>query len=207
MRLLDLFCGAGGAAMGYARAGFDVVGVDIEPQPHYPFEFIQVDALTFPLEGFDVIHASPVCKGYSVSNYIHQASWPLLIPIVRERLQASGKPWIIENVEGAKQHLPGSIVLCGSMFGLGVKRHRLFESNVLLFAPGACRSHRGLITVFGHDASRVVAGQRISYGIEAARRSMAIDWMNRDELAQAIPPAYTEYLGQQLLNILEREVA
>jgi len=131
-RLLDLFCGAGGAAVGYARAGFEVVGVDCVAQPRYPFRFYQADALTFPLDGFDVIHASPPCQVYSVTSALWQRKHPDLLPFVRSRLWASGNLFVIENVMGAP--LPGAIVLCGTMFGLRVFRHRLFESNLLLFA-------------------------------------------------------------------------
>src|SRR5713226_9004155 len=140
-RLLDLFCGAGGAAAGYARAGFEVVGVDIRPQPRYPFAFHQADALTCSLDGFDAYHASPPCQLYSRTHRLWKSSvHPDLVDPLRQRLRATGKPYMLENVPGAP--LPGSIVLCGTMFGLGVLRHRLFESNVLLFLPGPC-AHKG----------------------------------------------------------------
>ena len=151
MRLLDLFCGAGGAAMGYHRAGFEVVGVDIKPQPHYPFEFHQADALTYPLDGFDVIHASPPCQRWSMysRNLGTWESFPDLITPLRPLLRASGRPYVSENVEGAP--LTG-IRLCGSAFGLPVlddrtylRRHRIFESNVDLWgAPCARAGHSGV---------------------------------------------------------------
>jgi DNA (cytosine-5)-methyltransferase 1 len=212
-RLLDLFCGAGGAAMGYARAGFEVVGVDIATQPHYPFEFHQGDAITFPLEGYDAIHASPPCQGYSRMRHLpwlKDNEYPMLIEPVRARLRNSGVPWVIENVEDAP--LDPSFVLCGTMFDLPLYRHRRFESNMLVLSPQHDGKHRhviwggrklgsryssnsgGVIGVFGH-----VAGP----GIEAARDAMGIDWMTRDELIQAIPPAYTEFIGAQLLAALE----
>src|ERR1700737_2665900 len=135
-RLLDLFCGAGGAAAGYAMVGFEVRGVDIQPQPRYPYRFVQADALDYPLDDFDVVHASPPCQLYSVTHALWRRDYPDLLSVMRTWLWASGKPFVLENVVGAP--LPGSLLLCGTMFGLGVLRHRLFESNVLLFAPGAC---------------------------------------------------------------------
>ena len=156
-RLLDLFCGAGGAAMGYHRAGFEVVGVDIKPQPHYPFEFHQADAMTYPLEGFDAIHASPPCQGYSPHVSSESSAWagtrgkdePRLIGAVRERLV--GHAYVIENVVGARRELRGPLLLCGTMFGLPIARHRLFEMNWRIGAfdaphhPGArvspCATH------------------------------------------------------------------
>jgi len=204
-RLLDLFCCAGGCAMGYHRAGFDVVGVDINPQPRYPFEFQQADALTFDLSGFDAIHASPPCQAYTVLGGREDLShYPDLVDAVRERLQASGKPWIIENVPGAPLRDP--ITLCGAMFGLRSYRHRLFESSVRLIAPPhprhAVRVNRrgenrrehwangGFITITG------------DVGVYCGPEAMGIDWMSGNELSQAIPPAYTEYLGRQLMAAL-----
>ena len=210
-RLLDLFCGAGGAAMGYHRAGFEVVGVDIAPQKHYPFEFHQADALTYPLDEFDVIHASPPCQGYSVSKGLSNGA-PLLIETVRLRLRASGASWIIENVRGALSSMPTSVQLCGTQFGLHVYRHRLFESNMLLFAPGMVCRHPaylmdGYLCVYGNGARRRQTGnrgnkyQRCSRA--EARTAMDIDWMTQHELSQAIPPAYTEWIGLQLRSALD----
>ncbi len=193
--LLDLFCGAGGCAVGYARAGFEVVGVDLVAQPRYPYRFIQADALTFPLSGFDVIHASPPCQLYSVTWPLWHRDYPDVLPLVRERLWASGKPFLLENVVGAP--LPGAILLCGSMFGLDVLRHRLFESNVLLFAPGNCQ-HRGTVkegqyvSVFGKGGN--------GYTKERGSQAMGIDWMTVRELSQAIPLVYTEWLGRQVMR-------
>jgi DNA (cytosine-5)-methyltransferase 1 len=195
-RLLDVCCGGGGAAMGYARAGFEVVGVDIQPQPRYPFAFHQADALTFPLEGFDAYHASPPCQLYSRTHRLWKRAHPDLVDAFRQRLRATGKPYILENVPGAP--LPGSLVLCGTMFALGVLRHRLFESNVLLFAPGPC-AHKGgvkdgtYISVFG--------GGGKGYTKASGSRAMGIEWMSVRELSQAIPPAYTEWLGRQLMEV------
>lgn len=212
-RLLDLFCGAGGAAVGYHRAGFEVVGVDIKPQPHYPFEFHQDDAMTYPLDGFDAIHASPPCQAYSLANNIHgRGDHPMLIPAVREALVATGLPYVIENVPRAP--LINPVTLCGLTFGLNVKRHRLFESNVFMLAQ-PCTGHKGdWLLVFGHTVlerghqSGVAKGggpviHRRHVAADRGREAMGIDWMNRDELSQAIPPAYTEWIGRQLLASLE----
>src|SRR5574337_20985 len=147
-RLLDLFCCAGGCAMGYHRAGFDVVGVDINPQQRYPFEFHQADAMTFDLSGFDAIHASPPCQAYTVLGGREDLShYPDLVDAVRERLQASGKPWIIENVPGAPLRDP--ITLCGAMFGLRRYRHRLFERDAV---AGLAEQLPGALLVVGRLA-------------------------------------------------------
>lgn len=218
-RLLDLFCCAGGASAGYARAGFDVVGVDISPQPRYPFTFRQADALDVLADrefvaNFDAIHASPPCQHYSAAAEIHDTAdqHPDLIPPVRSLLMDTGLPWVMENVE--RSTLATTLMLCGSMFGLGVKRHRLFESNVLLIGP-TCGSHRlWHASVFG---GRAVGRQRVTHGgpgvrsqtwdkfpdeLATARDAMGIDWMNLAELSEAIPPAYTEFIGGQLLASL-----
>lgn len=209
-KLLDLFCGAGGAAMGYHRAGFEVVGVDIKPQPRYPFEFHQGDAMTWPLEGFDAIHASPPCQAYTVAQNATRngAAHPDLVAPVRERLQATGKPWVMENVVGAPLIHP--IRLCGSAFGLHVKRHRLFESNQTLW--GKQCSHREFKPQFPPcSTERARATRFISPGFTKGKGlqqkaveewAMDINWMSRDELSQAIPPAYTEFIGKQLMAVL-----
>lgn len=202
-RLLDLFCKAGGAGMGYYQAGFEVVGVDIEPQPHYPFEFIQADALTFDLSDYDVIHASPPCQGYSVLNHVNKREYPMLIPQMRARLQASGKPWIMENVKGAPMQY--YVQLCGSHFGLPIRRHRQFETSHLIFAPGPCR-HKGqgiaihgghirIVKIYGHPGPRYE-----NFTLEEGRKAMGISWMNTKELCQAIPPAYTKWIGDSYMH-------
>ncbi|MDQ2830083.1 MAG: hypothetical protein M3Y74_13675 [Chloroflexota bacterium] len=205
-RLLDLCCKAGGASMGYWRAGFDVTGVDIEPQPHYPFRFIQANALTVSLSGYDVIAASPPCQAYSITQRLTgRTDHPDLIAPLRERLHASGVPWIIENVVGAP--LVDPLMLCGTMFGLRVFRHRLFESNVWLMAfphlphrsHGASVKYGDYVSVYGHDAGPCRGVKRSQTLWPAA---MGIAWMNRAELAQAIPPAYTEYIGLRLRELL-----
>lgn len=210
-RLLDLFCSAGGAAMGYMLGGFDeyeIVGVDIDPQPRYPFKFVQGDALTFPLDGFDFIHASPPCQRFS--DLAHRNGnadeWPDLIDPIRQRLIAAGVPYVIENVEGAP--LINPLMLCGTMFpGLRVLRHRLFESNVPLTAP----AHGRHPLVFTHDKRKAHYGQldertafvQVTGGgncsVAAAKDAMHIDWMTKDELNEAIPPAYTAHIARQLL--------
>jgi DNA (cytosine-5)-methyltransferase 1 len=216
-RLLDLFCGAGGAAKGYQRAGFYVVGVDIKPQPHYcGDEFYQADALTYPLEGFDAYHASPPCQGYAVTRSIPNrdfTAYPLLIDQARARFIATGKPYSIENVPTAP--LLNPVVLCGSMFGLRTRRHRAFECNPpIYFVPFTC-NHSGRVKKPGNgkslniyvkdtDSGNVtVAGHLFS--LRAGSRALGIDWMNRDELAEAIPPAYTEFIGKYLIQTLNGE--
>jgi len=225
-RLLDLFCGGGGASAGYHRAGFDVVGVDINPQPRYPFEFVQTDALTFPLDGFDAIHASPPCQGYSSMRHLTRARlakwnrepkpYPLLLGEVRARLCNSGVPFVIENVVGSP--LRKDIMLCGSMFGLRVRRHRLFETTLGAVLQPQCQHFRhNFIGVYG----RVGDGRRLWSPGEARRggafyrqelraakstaeagAAMGIDWMEWDEIREAIPPAYTEFVGRLLLQTL-----
>lgn len=209
-RLLDLFCCAGGASTGYRRAGFEVVGVDISPQPHYPFHFVQADALG-DIDGwgnFDAVHASPPCQHYSdlAKRNGNADAWPDLVGPVRERLVATGLPFIIENVEGAP--LIDPVVLCGTMFPeLRVLRHRLFESNVQLETP----PHKRHPLVFTYDKRKGHYGkldQNTSFvqvtgggncSIANARAAMGIDWMTKHELNEALPPAYTEYLGRQLI--------
>lgn len=213
-RLLDLFCGAGGCSVGYARAGYEVVGVYPLLQPHYPFTFVQGDALTFDLSGFDAIHASPVCKSYTYCNLSPHKQYPKLITAIRERLQATGKTYIIENVMGAKHDLRASLLLCGSMFGLPLQRHRLFEignTDLFICPPGPCNHKIAHISVVGHSVwdSSIEGTQRKdgrrrpdSVPVEIGHRAMGIDWMNKSELAQAIPPHYTEWIGRQLKEAL-----
>jgi DNA (cytosine-5)-methyltransferase 1 len=203
-RLLDLFCGAGGAAVGYHRAGFDVVGVDINPQPRYPFEFVQADAMTFPFDGFDVIHASPPCQDHSSLVSLHGphgTGW--MLPGTRTRLSTQSAPWVIENVPGAPMR--ADYRLCGCMFGLpGLRRDRWFETSWHGFElRPPCYHPDQTITVAGHgaDGRYYREGQSVP-DVTTWRRAMGIDWMTQAELAQAIPPAYTEYIGTQLLDHL-----
>lgn len=214
--ILDLFCGAGGAAMGYSRAGFDVVGVDIKAQPRYPFEFIQGDALeylaTAGLSRYSAIHASPPCQEYTIARQIHpEIHYPRLVGPTRDLLNASGLPYVIENVPGSP--LINYFELCGRTFGLNVKRHRWFETNPLLslLVPPCPKGHPGdWLLVFGQTVlsrgktiGRAKGGgpriKRTHQGTDPGRQALGIDWMNRDELSEAIPPAYTEYIGRHLM--------
>lgn len=208
-RLLDLFCGAGGAAMGYHRAGFEVVGVDIKPQPNYPFEFHQADApeAARRWERFDAIHASPPCqsftayrrKGHGVGD-----GYPDLITDTRAHLRMIGIPYVIENVPGAPLEDP--VQLCGSSFGLDVRRHRLFETNWPLDVP-LC-DHSWQKPRFPPATNRTNLRKTVEVGVwriplETQQAAMGIDWMTLPELSEAIPPAYTEHIGRQLLLALE----
>ena len=205
--LLDLFCGADGAAEGYHRAGFDVVGVDIDPQPNYPFEFVQADALypPFDLSSFDAIHASPPCQAYSFATVQHRHNdYPDLVAPTRDLLVKAGRPYVIENVPGAP--LGYSITLCGSTLGLDrIRRHRHFETSWMMMSPGCDHSRlREPLTVVGHsEQGRTWNERTLPHGQKAREEAMGIDWMNRDELSEAIPPAYTEWIGAQLLAHLE----
>lgn len=208
-RLLDLYSCAGGAAMGYHRAGFDVVGVDIVPQPRYPFEFHQTDALAYlAMHGheFDAIHASPPCQDHSSLKSKHDGhgnGWMLAATI--EALEALGKPFVVENVMGAR--FAHNLVLCGSMFGLRVYRHRKFLVSMprLLALP----EHPKHIvkTATKQRQAGWDAGLNMSVtgdiGTKNASVAMGIDWMNGNELSQAIPPAYSEFIGRQLISCLE----
>lgn len=222
LRLLDIFCGAGGCSVGYARAGFEVYGVDNRPMPRYPFGFMQDDALDvlrhlvggwsigpflpsgkrFWLRDLDAIHASPPCQAYSWASARHRnagVEYPDLLEPTRELLEKSGKPWVIENVPGAP--FDSAITLCGLMFGLRVYRHRSFEASFVLLSPrhphhrercapvGCAPKNNEFITVAGHFGK-----------LSRASAAMGIDWMSRQELSQAIPPAYTEYVGRQLAD-------
>jgi DNA (cytosine-5)-methyltransferase 1 len=204
MRLLDLFCGAGGAAMGYHRAGFEVVGVDINPQPHYPFEFHQADALTYPLEGFDAYHASPPCQRYStMTPKSHKENHADLLPIVTKIFRGSGKLYCIENVAGARRYLNAPIMLCGSMFGLPTFRHRLFElPNFIPFMILTPSCKHVLVTTAGKNscAARPLQKGVKRKSVKYAPVAYDIDWMNFQELREAIPPAYTEYIGKYLME-------
>lgn len=206
-RLLDLCCRAGGAAMGYHRAGFEVVGVDIEPQPNYPFEFHQADALTFPLDGFDVIHASPPCQHWSAGarRWSTSDDHPALIATMREHI-GGGRPYVIENISPARSELIDPISLCGTMFGLGVFRHRLFESNMGLVQPGHPQHRRqigsGYSTVTGHAGGSSRRDGWTNGSTDEWRAAMGIHWMTGAELAEAIPPAYCEYIGRQIMEML-----
>jgi len=251
--LLDLFCGAGGAAMGYYRAGFDVVGVDNRPQPRYPFTFVQADALEYCRaygRYFAAIHASPPCQLYSRTAKILEGKGlinrhPDLVSPTRVALQATRCPYVIENVPGAP--LINPVELCGTQFSLRVYRHRLFESSMSLqglphvshgrsagkgilgiyagrveikgsrrtpYVAGSGRTHYRPETVSLDEGARAMGMTKMGRppqpntmlhivghfsDVQAGREALGACWMTRDELSQAIPPAYTEYIGQQLL--------
>ena len=215
--LLDLFCGAGGAAMGYYRAGFEVVGVDIKPQPHFPFRFIQGDATTFPLGGFDAIHASPPCQAYSTGVSSRSSKWvptlgkdePALIGVMRERLGLAGVPWVIENVMGARPEMRSPTLLCGSMFGLDIPRHRLFETPFPVAQPchPNCRGiARAASTRRGWEYRDMSVTGKGRHAGTAARWAelLGVTWpMTQHELAESIPPAYTEWIGQRLMDAIQ----
>lgn len=222
-RLLDLFCGAGGAAMGYHMAGFDVIGVDINPSPHYPFEFIQRDVMDLNprhiARSFAAVHASPPCQLYSVTNRSHMGGRRPHLDLVRGArmlLEETGLPWIIENVPGAPLREP--VVLCGSSFGLRVRRHRLFECSfkvrdvppcdhgwqdrhkpyqVKEYKNGLKIKASGVVTVVGHGQN--IANKSWIYSSSVA---MGIDWMVTKDICQAIPPLYTRFLGKQLMEVI-----
>jgi len=217
LRLLDLFCGAGGAAMGYHRAGFDVVGVDWKQQNHYPYEFVRADAIAIlsrlaadeePWPGapwFDTVHVSPPCQDHSSLAVIHEShntGW--MLPASRFYLQQQARPWVIENVPGAPMR--ADYKLCGCLFDLPrLRRERWFETSWQGFEMRPPCHHVGsAVTVCGHGAQgsyEYVDG--VAPTQADRRRAMGIDWMNRDELAQAIPPAFAQHIGAQLLEHLQ----
>lgn len=229
-KLLDLFACAGGAAMGYLRAGFDVYCVDIDPQPNNPFPFHQGDALKvlrklidggqivfrsrgtvwlerYSLADFAAIHASPPCQGYTAMNHGNHADWPKLIEPVRELLEQTGLPFIIENVQGAP--IRRDLILCGEMFGLGVIRHRYFELGGWAAIHPPHVKHRGRVAGWRHGV--YYDGPYVApYGngggkgtVEQWQQGLGIDWTSdRRELAEALPPAYTEFIGSQLIKEL-----
>lgn len=210
-RLLDLFCGAGGAAWGYHLAGFDVVGVDSRPQPNYPFCFVQADALAM-LEGstllghFEAVHASPPCQAYSTATRNHSKHPDLYVP-TRDLLEATGLQWVMENVPGAPYR--SAVTLCGSMFGLRVRRHRIFEASFTIPQPACRHKEQGTpLGVYGDGggtaAARVGGGSR---GVKARQGDfgtlMEMEWAKPQEIVQAIPPAYTKHVGRSLMEALQ----
>jgi DNA (cytosine-5)-methyltransferase 1 len=213
--LIDAFCKAGGAGMGYSRAGFEVVGVDIEPQPNYPFEFHQADALEFLAGGgmarADAAHASPPCHAYSTvtgRNRSNRRRYPDLVAETRDALIATGLPYVIENVVGAPLRNP--VQLCGSSFGLDIRRHRLFETNWPLMGPPCAHAwqtprFRSLDSRMDGPATVVGVHGHLNYPgeFELRCKAMGIDWMTNAELTQAIPPAYTELIGHQLMAAVQ----
>lgn len=219
MKALDLFCKAGGTSMGLHRAGFDVTGVDVEPQKRYPFEFVLGDALEYVAKHghkYDLVVAGPPCQLFSVLAPLSKGGYPDLVGPTREALKATGKPYIIENVPGAP--LINPIKICGTMFPeLRVRRHRLFECSPVIWFPPAPCCHWGKTSACGRGKSEnnltgyipgtlenfdfiTVAG--CDYRVADGRKAMGIDWMIRKELSQAIPPAYTEWLGREMLKLI-----
>lgn len=201
--------------MGYHRAGFDVVGVDIEPQPHYPFEFVQADALEWlesmqgcerPLDEYDAIHASPPCQAYTTMGNRHQSpTSPPLITETRNLLEAMGLPWVLENVPGALHEMRSPIELTGEMFGLRVHRPRLFELSVMLLIPPRPPRQNNPVAVYGKNDGRRLwtrkDGSELRCArLEEAQEAMGMDWADWHGTKEAIPPAYTEFIGQQLLS-------
>lgn len=208
MKVLNLFCCQGGSAKGYNDAGFYVHGVDIDPQPRYPYSFEQMDALWY-LESrmdwiratFDLIDASCPCQGYSDTQRINDREWPRLIPATRQLLLQVGLPYVLENVTGARREMVSPVELCGTMFGLHTYRHRLFEvKGFTLTAP----EHQP------HPVKSVKMGRALQEGdfyhavgnfsgVDYARRDMGVEWMSRDGIRECVPPAYTEYIARQFL--------
>ena len=207
MKLLDLYCGVGGASAGYAAAGFEVTGIDLKHGKRYPYTYIKGDVLQYLkdfdfLQSFDVIHASPPCQTHSITQHLRNAQGKTtskvdLIPQTRAALIASGKPYIIENVPGSP--LVNPIQLCGSAFDLRVRRHRLFESNMSL--QGSICNHKAQgrpVGVYGSLRDEIPKGGKTAISIDEARQVMGISWAIWTELVEAIPPAYTKYLGLQI---------
>ena len=219
-KALDLFCCAGGASAGLHNAGFDVVGVDIKRRERYPFEFHQADALSFPLDGFDLIWASPPCQGYSTMRHAPGAvGAPRLIERTRDRMPPSAL-WVTENVEAARWAMRNPVLLCGSMFNLGAqgcqtRRHRLFEANFDIPTSRCNHDARPVIGVYGGHARRraASAGGRGTKDVwsgghaAAASEALGIDWMTLAEMSEAIPPAYAEHIGYAAIAAIRSKMA
>jgi DNA (cytosine-5)-methyltransferase 1 len=210
-KLLDLYCKAGGASMGYHLAGFDVIGIDNKKQKRYPFTFIQADALEVLqdidyLKTFDVLAGSPPCQTHSATKHLRNAQGKStdkvdLIPQTRKGFIASGKPYVIENVPGAP--LKNPVIMCGSSFNLKVRRHRLFESTFeLKELPCDHKTQGKPVGIYGSMRDEIPNGGHTAKTIEQAREAMGIDWMIWGELVEAIPPVYTKYLGEQIIQQL-----
>ena len=214
LKLLDLFCGAGGASRGYADAGFEVTGIDVKHGKRYPFAYIRGDARDYLnpefLQQFDVIAASPPCQTFSATKHLRNAqgkstSKVNMIPEVREALIASGKPYIIENVPNAP--LINPVQLCGSAFGLKVRRHRLFESNISLTGSWCDHKNQGKpIGIYGSMRDEIPNGGHTAKTMSEAHDAMGIDWMIWGELVESIPPAYTRYIGMQICDAIHSHI-
>jgi DNA (cytosine-5)-methyltransferase 1 len=210
MKLLDAFCCQGGAGEGYARAGFDVVGVDNVEQPRNPRDVVVADAVVFIMRRgheFDAIHASPPCQGYSDTYRIMGGEWPRLIAATRDACRHAGVPYVIENVMGARDEMENPHMLCGTMFpGLRVYRHRLFETS-FPYAPPEHGEHVAPQVKMGRAPKPGEWVQAVGNfsAVQEARDAMDCQWMNREGLRECIPPAYTEHIGAQLMAHLTRE--
>jgi len=213
MKLLDLFCGAGGASKGYAMAGFEVHGVDLKHGKRYPYTYLRADALDVLrddefIQQFDVIHASPPCQTFSITQHLRNAQGNTtskldLLEPVRNLLLASGKPYVIENVKGAPLIHPAQV--CGSSFNLKVRRHRLFESNMAVKGTVCKHKEQGKpVGIYGSMRDEIPQGGHTAKTMKQANESMGIDWMIWKELVEAIPPLYTEYIGKQLMERLSK---
>jgi len=204
---LDLYCGAGGASVGYSRAGFYVIGIDKNPQPNFPFEFYLANALDIDIPDWvDFIHASPECQHFTVSRNIgtiDMSKYSDDIELIRSKLQATGKPYVIENVPGSP--LINPITLHGGMFGLKIIRKRLFESNLFFLVPPQRIDERFTNSYCGYSSfangAKKISVVGHNFNFRDAQLAMGISWMKkRKEIALAIPPAYTEFLGRQILE-------
>jgi DNA (cytosine-5)-methyltransferase 1 len=205
-KLLDLFCGAGGASLGYHLAGFEVTGVDLEEFDVYPFEFFKADAMEFDLSGYDAIHASPPCQNYSrATKHLSTKEHKSLIPEVRKMLNASGVPYVIENVPGAP--LINPLILCGTMLGLRIYRHRMFESNINLSSKGLLCDHTIPPINPNDDKGRERIKEEFKgIGPDAVfNQAMGLGWLSKEDGRQAIPPKYTEFIGLQLIEYLKEK--
>ena len=207
-RLLDLFCCQGGAGKGYDDAGFDVTGIDKDPQPRYPFRFVQADAIAYVLEHgaeFDFIHASPPCQHDTECQRIRSNNHPDLIAPTRTALEKTGRPWVMENVKGAVPKLRAPVMLCGQMFRLANYRHRYFETGggFTLEQPGH-PAHLVPPAKMGRPVPPGHYGQFVGNfsGVPLARRVLGVPWMNRDGIRECIPPAYAHHIGRTALTTL-----
>lgn len=204
LKALDLFCGAGGASMGLNHAGFEVTGVDISPQPNYPFEFIQADALEISLKGFDFIWASPPCQAYSPLNAYNKKEYPDLISHTRRRLIRANIPFVIENVVQAP--LKNPIILCGTMFDLFIYRHRAFENSFSVTVPKHL-PHKKRCSRNGYTPSKqkpfmtITGGRHSKEWTKCASKYLQVPWMKDiREVCEAIPPAYSEFIGKEWIK-------